>query len=81
MAVQPVVSDNYRPDLWGHVEGSWRTTPPSQKLIDHALTITCEDCNVNVFLEEDAEIDGHFVIKIAHDETCPWLTEHEQKGG
>lgn len=74
-----MATSDYRPDLWGHVEGSWRTEPPSQKLIDHALTIECSDCNVNVFIEEHPEIDGHYVLKIAHDETCPWLAEHERK--
>jgi hypothetical protein len=73
------MTNNYRPDLWGHVEGSWRTAPPSQIIIEQALATECPDCNVNVFIEEHPTIDGRYIIKIAHDETCPWLAKHEQK--
>lgn len=73
------MSDNYRPDVFGRVEASWRTKPPSQQFVAYASLIECPDCNVNVFIEEDSEVDGLFIAKVAHDETCPWLTQHEQK--
>jgi hypothetical protein len=69
---------NYRPDFYGRVEGAWRTKPPPQELIDRALTIRCPDCNVNVFVEEDVRVDGTYSIKVAHDDTCPWLAEKER---
>jgi hypothetical protein len=67
------MTDNYRPDIYGQVEGRWRTDPPSQEIIDEALKIECPDCNVNVFIEEDENIDGKYLLVVAHDETCPWL--------
>lgn len=70
-------SENYRPDLYGRVEASYRTAPPPQTVVDQALAIQCSDCNVNVFIEEDPEIDGQFTLKIAHDSTCPWLAANE----
>jgi hypothetical protein len=74
------VSDhNYRPDLWGHVEGRWRTAPPAQDLIDEALKTQCPDCNVNVFIEEHKTDDGEYTLIIAHDNTCPWLAEHGEQ--
>jgi hypothetical protein len=70
--------DNYRPDVWGQVEASWRTQPPPMAIVKEALATECPDCNVNVFIEEDPEIDGNYKILVAHDDTCPWLTEHEK---
>jgi hypothetical protein len=70
-------SENYRPDLYGHVEASYRTEPPPQSLVDQALAIECPDCNVNVFIEEDSEIDGQYRLVVAHDATCPWLESNE----
>lgn len=74
-----VESENYRPDLYGHVESTYRTKPPPQSLIDQALTIECPDCNANVFVEEDPEIDGQYTFVVAHDSTCPWLATNEKK--
>lgn len=68
------MSDDHRPDLYGHVEGSWRTAPPPQEVVAQALAVECPDCNVNVFINEDDEEDGVYRLVIAHDETCPWLT-------
>jgi hypothetical protein len=73
------VSD-YRPEVYGLVEGSWRTAPPPPDVVDHALSIECPDCNVNVFVEESPDADGVFLVKVAHDETCPWLTRREAEG-
>lgn len=73
------MTDNYRPDLYGLVEASWRTRPPPQQLIDYALMVECPDCNVNIFVEEDPDIDGMYHTRIAHDETCPWLAQHEKE--
>lgn len=69
---------DYHPELYGQVEAVWRTKPPPQDLIDHALERECPDCNVNVVIEEDSEIDGKYKIVIAHDEICPWLAQHER---
>lgn len=65
--------DDYRPDLYGQIEASWRTARPPQEVIDQAFATECPDCNVNVFIEEDPDIDGKYVLKVAHDATCPWL--------
>jgi hypothetical protein len=70
--------EDYRPDVYGHVEATYRTGPPPQELIDEALDIECPDCNVNVFIEEDPEIDGKHKVIVAHDETCPWLARKER---
>jgi hypothetical protein len=72
---------DYRPDVWGQVEGSWRTKPPPQNIIDQALATECPDCNVNVFIEEHPEVDGLFIIKSAHDDSCPWLKRFEESQG
>lgn len=72
------MTDNYRPDLFGHVEASWRTVAPPPELVLEAQTMVCPDCNINVFVEEHPEIDGQYIIKRAHDETCPWLAQHER---
>lgn len=72
------MSGDYRPDMWGLVEGSWRTAPPPQEIIDAALNAECPDCNINVFIEEHPTEDGHYIIKQAHDDTCPWLARHER---
>lgn len=74
------MADDYRPDLYGHVEASYRTEPPPQSIVDQALAIECADCNVNVFIEEDPEVDGRYALKTAHDETCPWLAAREGLG-
>jgi hypothetical protein len=71
--------ENYHPELYGQVEGSWRTTPPPQHVIDTALLVECPDCNINVVIQEDPKIDGLFIIVQAHDETCPWLAQHEKE--
>lgn len=68
------MSEDYRPDLFGHVEASYRTGPPPQDIVDRAMNMECPDCNINVFIEEQ-EIDGVFKTIVAHDETCPWLKE------
>lgn len=72
------MDDDYRPDLHGRVEATYRTDPPAQELVDEALKIECPDCNVNVFLEEDPEVDGQFKVIVAHDETCPELARKEK---
>lgn len=66
-------SGNYRPDLYGRVEASYRTEPPPKEIVDRALAIECPDCNVNVFIEENSEVDGQYAITVAHDDTCPWF--------
>lgn len=71
------MTDDYRPDLHGRVEASYRTAPPPQEIVDRALATECPDCNVNVFIEEDPDVDGQYALKIAHDETCPWLAQNE----
>lgn len=73
---------DHRPDLYGHVEGSWRTAPPPQNVIDQALAIECLDCNCNVFITEAEDRDGFYDITVAHDETCPslrvWIQRREE---
>lgn len=59
------------------VESSWRTAPPPDEIVQRALRTECPDCAANVFVEEDETIDGKFEVVVAHDETCPWLREHE----
>lgn len=76
--MDPAVTD-HRPDLYGHVEATYRTGPPPQDVVDLALATTCPDCNVNVFIRE-TDIDGEYRLVVAHDETCPWLTEQECQG-
>lgn len=68
---------DHRPDLYGHVEGSWRTAPPPDDLVEQALAYECPDCNVNVFVDEDAAVDGEYRLTVAHDETCPQMVGHE----
>lgn len=70
---------DYRPDLYGRVEASYRTHQPPYDVVEQALAYECPDCNVNVFIEEDGEIDGRFHTKIAHDASCPWLAQREEK--
>jgi hypothetical protein len=72
------LTDDYRPDLYGQVEASWRTAPPPEWVVNTALAVECPDCNVNVFIEEHPTIDGEYMTKIAHDETCPWLARYEE---
>lgn len=72
------MSGNYRPEVFGLVEGSWRTAPPPRDVVDRALAIECPDCNVNVFVEEDPDRDGVFAIVVAHDDTCPEMTRRER---
>lgn len=72
------MADNYHPDLWGQVEGSWRTAPPPQNVIDQAMDTQCPDCNVNVFIEEHPQVDGQYQFIVAHDDTCPWLKKKEE---
>lgn len=72
------MSDDYRPDVYGQVEASWRTAPPPQEVVDRALAAECPDCNVNAFVEEHPEVDGEYIVKIAHDDTCPWLARREE---
>lgn len=62
-------------DRYGHVEAGWRTAPPPQSLVKQGLEIKCDDCNVNVFIEE-TEDDGVYRFKVAHDATCPWYAAH-----
>lgn len=71
---------DYRSDLYGHVEASWRTAPPPQEVIDRALATSCPDCNVNVFIEETETVDGEYRLVIAHDATCPAQTARERGG-
>jgi ribosomal protein S27AE len=73
------MSGDYHPELYGQVEGAWRTAPPPQKIIDEAMKAECPDCNINVFIEEHPDEDGRYIIKRAHDETCPWLAQHEKE--
>jgi hypothetical protein len=70
--------DNYRPDVHGLVEVSWRTKPPGPHILSQACESECPDCCVNVFVEEDEEVDGQYKILVAHDDTCPWMTEYEK---
>lgn len=65
---------DYRPDLMGHVEG-----PPDAPahIMDAALAATCSGCIPNVFVEHDETHPSGYVVKIAHDETCPWMAGHE----
>lgn len=69
---------DHLPGVYGHVEATWRTQEPPQPVIDTALAISCPDCNVNVFIREDDEIDRLYHNTVAHDATCPWLLEHER---
>lgn len=72
---------DYGSDRYGHVEASWRTRPPPREYVARALRTTCPDCRVNVYIEEHPDTDGEYVLKVAHDETCPWLAEHEAASG
>lgn len=65
-------------DRHGHVEATFYSDPPPQELVDDALATECPDCNVNVFLEEVPGSPGTFLKKVAHDETCPWLTAQRE---
>lgn len=82
----PVVMDDspvgdYGSDRFDHVEARWRTKPPAPEQVVDALAYRCPDCNVNVFIEEDVDTDGVYHIKVAHDQTCPWLARHEAASG
>lgn len=72
---------DYRPDLYGRVEG-----PPDtpEGVVQAALAKSCPDCNVNVFIErhgDDPADPGCYTIKVAHDETCPALARREGAWG
>lgn len=67
-------------DRYGHVEATWRTAPPGPEQVREALDYRCPDCNVNVFIREDEEAAGVYHVKIAHDQTCPWLARREAEG-
>lgn len=68
---------DYHPELYGQVEALYRTQQPPYDMVEAALAYRCPDCNVNVVIKEDEEIDGKFTVMVAHDETCPWLKQHE----
>ena len=67
---------DYRPDMHGLVEGTWHTHEPPAHIVAQALAAECPDCCVNVFIEETDP--GEYVMKIAHDATCPAMNQHEE---
>jgi hypothetical protein len=65
---------DYRPDVYGLVEGPVDTPP---HIVAMALAFECPDCLVNVFIEKDPDHASGFGFTVAHDEFCPWMTQHE----
>lgn len=65
---------NYRPEVYGLVEGP--ADAPAD-VVQRALAVECPDCNVNVFIEHDESDPTGYVLKIAHDASCPWLAAQE----
>lgn len=53
-----------------------RKLPPAVRAIaDNLHIVRCADCDSDVRL---IELDGVYVAEILHDDTCPWLTQHER---
>lgn len=67
---------DYRPDLYGRVEGP-KDTP--DHIVQRALAIQCPDCLVNVFIEPEPSDPTGYKLVIAHDGMCPWLAQHERE--
>lgn len=66
-------------DRYDHVEATWRTEPPPPEVVTSALATICPDCRPNVFVDEHPDKDGVYVLTVAHDETCPWLTDRRKR--
>ena len=47
-------------------------------IADNLDTVRCSDCNNNA---EIVDHDGVYVLRILHDDTCPWLKRYEARHG